>query len=242
MGSFGNVPEISKEYTVTGRGWRSTSMPSRASSCNRRPSTCTALTIGGICMITPVNRSAATARAISTVTVDMSNEPVTTPLASSVDVDVPSTTSAVYVLPSAVRNRSNRVALPTPTSSTPVASGSKVPAWPTWRSSNRLRNIPTTSWLVTPAGLSTTARPCVVGGLRRAIAVGVRLDVCGLRRAFRHRRIVVQDALDALGRPNGLIGLERQDRCLLGPHFPTDEGLQSHPMTGQRGQDLGVAI
>ena len=84
-------------------------------------------------------------RAMSAVTADMSNVPVTSPLASSVDVDVPSTTSAVYVLPSAVRNRSSRVALPTPTSSTPVASGSSVPAWPTWRSSKCLRSMPTTS-------------------------------------------------------------------------------------------------
>src|SRR4051794_36158393 len=242
MGSSGNVPEISNEYTVTGRGCRSTSMPSRASSCSRFPSTCTALTIGGICMIAPVSCSAAIIRAWSTVAVDMSKVPVTTPLASSVDVDVPKTISAVYVLPSAVRKRSRRVALPTPTSSTPVASGSSVPAWPTWRSSKRLRNIPTTSWLVTPAGLSTTARPWVVGGLRRAIAVGVILEVSGLRRAFRHRRVVVQYSLDALGGPNGFVRFERQDRRLLGAHLATDERLQSHSMTGQRRQDLCVAI
>ena len=56
------------------------------------------------------------------------------------------------------------------TTSTPVALGSRVPPCPTWRSSKRFRSIATTSWLVTPLGLSTTAMPCVIAGfLRRAI-------------------------------------------------------------------------
>ena len=38
--------------------------------------------------------------------------------------------SVVYVLGSAVRKRISRVARPSPTSRTPVASGSRVPAWP----------------------------------------------------------------------------------------------------------------
>ena len=71
------VPATSNEYTVTGRGSRSTSIPSRANSCNRLPSTCNAETIGGICMIAPVRCWAAAARAMSTVTDDMSNVPVT---------------------------------------------------------------------------------------------------------------------------------------------------------------------
>ena len=58
--------------------------------------------------------------------------------------------------------------MPTPITSTPVALGSSVPAWPTRRSPSRRRSMPTTSWLVTPAGLSTTARPWTVAGRRRA--------------------------------------------------------------------------
>ncbi len=55
-----------------------------------------------------------------------------------------------------------------PTTSTPVAIGSSVPAWPTLRVPNRRRHRPTTSWLVIPAGLSTTTRPAglIPGPLR----------------------------------------------------------------------------
>ena len=47
--------------TVTRRGARSTSSPARASSCNRRPPTFTADTIGGTCSISPVSVAAAAA-------------------------------------------------------------------------------------------------------------------------------------------------------------------------------------
>ena len=63
----------------------------------------------------------------------MSKVAVTSPDASSVDVAVPRTMSVVYVLGSTVRKRIRRVTRPRPTSNTPVASGSRVPAWPTRR-------------------------------------------------------------------------------------------------------------
>jgi hypothetical protein len=62
---------------------------------------------------------------------------MTSPDASSVEVSVPSTTSPVYRFVVFSTKRSSLVAMPTATTSTPVASGSSVPAWPTWRSPNR---------------------------------------------------------------------------------------------------------
>ena len=59
--SIRNTPGVSpgatsKRCTVTGRAARSTSMPSRASACRRRPPTLTAETIGGTCSMAPVAR------------------------------------------------------------------------------------------------------------------------------------------------------------------------------------------
>ncbi len=65
--------------TVTGRASRSTSMPSRASSCRRRPPTCRAETIGGTWTIVPVRWSATAARTASSVTSPMSWRAVTSP-------------------------------------------------------------------------------------------------------------------------------------------------------------------
>ncbi len=124
------VASSSKRLTTEGRGARSISMPSRASSCSRRPSTLSADTIGGTCMISPVRCCAATARACSRVTARMSNVASTAPDESSVEVAEPSTISPTYVLSHPARKRISRVALPTATTSTPVASGSSVPACP----------------------------------------------------------------------------------------------------------------
>ena len=90
-------------------------------------------TIGGICSISPTNWGA-TRTTSSMVTADMSCRAVTFPAASSVSVSMPSTTSPTYRFDVFSTNRSNFVAIPTATTSTPVASGSRVPAWPTWRS------------------------------------------------------------------------------------------------------------
>src|SRR6478609_3974745 len=58
-----------------------------------------------------------------------------------------------------------------PRTRTPVAIGSRVPAWPTLRVAHRRRARPTTSWLVQPDGLSTTRRPSGAG--IRAVVPGV---------------------------------------------------------------------
>ena len=70
----------------------STSTPSRASSWSRRPSIFLADTMGGTCSMGPVSAAAAP-RTSARPTAVMSKVPVTSPDASSVDVDVPSTTS-----------------------------------------------------------------------------------------------------------------------------------------------------
>src|ERR1700748_1422771 len=59
-----------------------------------------------------------------------------------------------------MKNRWERVARPTSTSSNPVANGSRVPAWPTLVPRGSVRRIrATTSCEVTPAGLSTSNTP-----------------------------------------------------------------------------------
>src|SRR4051812_27644907 len=58
-----------------------------------------------------------------------------------------------------------------PTTSTPVAAGSRVPACPTARVPRRRRSRATTSWLVGPAGLSTTRMPCTSGALSKPDAM-----------------------------------------------------------------------
>src|SRR6478672_12308319 len=50
-----------------------------------------------------------------------------------------------------------------PSTRTPVAIGSRVPACPTLRVAHSRRARPTTSWLVHPAGLSTTSSPSGAG-------------------------------------------------------------------------------
>ena len=61
------------------------------------------------------------------VSIDMSRDAVTSPDASNVLVEVPNTTSPVYVFGKSPRNCNKRVALPSATINTPVASGSSVP-------------------------------------------------------------------------------------------------------------------
>src|SRR6476469_4779794 len=78
---------------------------------------------------------------------------------------------AVYALSLPTRKVSRRVALLTPRTSTPVAIGSRVPACPTLRVPQSRRARPTTSWLVQPAGLSTTSRPSGAGIRRRTVLV-----------------------------------------------------------------------
>ena len=51
--------------------------------------------------------------------------------------------------------------MPTPKTKTPVAIGSRVPAWPTRFVFNRLRAIATTSWLVIAPALLTSKKPSI---------------------------------------------------------------------------------
>src|ERR1041384_4505102 len=55
-----------------------------------------------------------------------------------------------------------RVALPTPRTRRPVASGSRVPAWPTLRSCSSRRTTSTISCEVFPWGLSTSRIPSML--------------------------------------------------------------------------------
>ena len=76
----------------------------------------------------------------------------TSPSASSVVVETPSRTVASYAFSVSIRWPSSRVARLTPSTSTPVAIGSSVPAWPTLRVPASRRTRATTSCEVMPAG------------------------------------------------------------------------------------------
>ena len=196
-------------------------------------------------MIGPVRCSAATARAMSAVTPVMSNVPVTSPLESSVDVDVPSTTSAVYVLPSAVRNRKQPRGLADADQQHPGRIGIE------------RAGVADLALVEAPAQHAddvVTGDSCRLVDHRQPVGGG-RLTSrhlarfrpapsrsVGLRRSLRHRRLVVQDPLDALGRADHLVGPERQDRRLLRPDLAADRRLQPHAMARQRREDVGVAV
>src|SRR5207248_7727197 len=60
-------------------------------------------------------------------------------------------------------NRRSLVARPTPMTSSPVAIGSSVPAWPTFIVPRARRTRFTASWEVMPDGLSTNATPLRAG-------------------------------------------------------------------------------
>src|SRR6266540_2541474 len=108
------------------------------------------------------------------------------------------------------------------------------------RSPKRRRSPATTSWLVTPAGLSTTTRPWSTGGLRRASVAspGIRLR-CGPRcRCL----VAPQEAVDALGRADHLIWAELQHRGLAGMDLATDRGLETDAARAERLEDLRVTF
>ena len=112
----------------------------------------------------------------------------------------PSRIVASYALSVSVRWPSSRVARLTPSTSTPVAIGSSVPAWPTLRVPASRRTRATTSCEVNPAGLSTTTRPDALGVVTRRrlvvvevvelvvlVRLAVRVGLAGVRRARRPR-------------------------------------------------------
>ena len=81
-----------------------------------------------------------------------------------------------------------------------------------------------------PGRLVDHRQTVVFGGLRRAICrwsastcpIGARRRRLIDDRAVGQRVLVVEDALDALGGADGLVGLEREDGRLLRPHLPSD--------------------
>src|SRR5205823_8298393 len=79
----------------------------------------------------------------------------------------PSRATATYDFGSAMRKRCTRVARPTSTSSSPVANGSSVPAWPVRLRPSDRRTRATTSCEVVPGGLSARMRPSTSDGWLR---------------------------------------------------------------------------
>src|SRR4051812_4970767 len=94
--------------------------------------------------------------------------PVSTisPSGSPVVETAPSRATVTYVFGSAMRNRCARRARPTSTSSSPVANGSSVPAWPALRTPSARRVASVRSCDVLPAGLSTRTRPSTLRTLQ----------------------------------------------------------------------------
>src|SRR5689334_25298150 len=103
------------------------------------------------------------------------------------------------------------VASPSATARTPVAIGSRVPAWPAFWASKMRRTAPTTCVEVTPCGLSMITQPCTGWPfLRFPIVVGLReiaLDARGL-----------EDGLDLLGFGEGFV----LDETQIGREFHRD--------------------
>ena len=144
--------------TVTGRASRSTSMPSRASSCSRRPPTFTAETIGGTCRIAgqPLGRDRRTSASVTPAMSWVARPRRRRRASRSRRRARPRRRRSCR---SGERNRSSLVAL-----------RRRAPArrWRRDRACRRDRPcgcragprlLATTSWLVQPAGLSTTTSP-----------------------------------------------------------------------------------
>ena len=130
------------------------------------------------------------------------------PSASSVSVSNPKRMRATYPFVSRVRAPSRRVAWPIPTTITPDARGSSVPACPTRRSSHARRTRATTSCEVQPSGLSMAMSAFSCDGCpRRAmdwLPSGFEHDAVSPvpGRAGRRHRLVYMGAEDVQGRGN----------------------------------------
>src|SRR4051794_1270135 len=93
------------------------------------------------------------------------------------------------------------------------------------------RSMLTTSWLVTPAGLSMTAIPWTVGGLRLAI----------LFRDDRRARVLTEDPVDPLRGPDDVVRPELEDRRLLRSDLSRDSVLQPDAVATEAVEDLGIS-
>src|SRR5271155_4565765 len=119
-----------------------------------------------------------------------------------------------------------RVNRPSPTSSTPVASGSRVPAWPTRRCEKIRRQRATTSWEVHPASLSTTTIPVVSG----AVVSASRLPAIVTPRGFAQ---IAKNLFDPQAVGDSRIRLELEQGCALHPDLSSDGPLQLAALLGE---------
>ena len=101
----------------------------------------------------------------ASVTAEASWVARTSPVMSWVSVTSPRRRAARYSFSPLSAKETAFVAWPTKTGSTPVAMGSRVPAWPTRFSRRMPRILAQTSMLVHPAGLSTMRMPSGMASL-----------------------------------------------------------------------------
>ena len=134
-------------------------------------------------MMSPRSGASANSRS-SSLSEEQPTAAVATPSASSVLVETPKRIVARYSFECPLTQVSSFVALPMPITRTPVAIGSRVPPCPTLRVWASRRTRETTSWLVSPCGLSITTRPG--RGLSGRRAMRVRPNP-SRRRPLRHR-------------------------------------------------------
>mmetsp|Transcript_44124 Transcript_44124/g.120259 ORF Transcript_44124/g.120259 Transcript_44124/m.120259 type:complete len:255 (+) Transcript_44124:392-1156(+) len=165
-----SVSKICSAEMRTSRASRSTTTPSRASSYSRLPSLWSAENMGGTCLMSPRKSAAARSRS-AWLTCACGRVSVVSPVESSVSVSTPSTPTPRYRLAPERYEVRSRQPLPTPMTSTPVASGSSVPPWPTltlifcppFRAFSSFCSthliLPTTSAELQPCGLYTAITP-----------------------------------------------------------------------------------
>ncbi len=158
-----------------------------------------------------------------------------------------------------LRKRSRRVARPTPSSSTPVASGSSVPECPILLLCRMPRALATTSCEVHPASLSTTARPSaeLLDGRRAHLSPRpvrrrghrrrrpVRRRVCRWPRRRPRRRGAgrCRGGWTRCGRRSrtATSGRKASSGVRLIRACAADGRLQAHPGLAERLEHLGVA-
>src|SRR6478735_12218854 len=124
-----------------------------------------------------------------------------------------------------------------PSTRTPVAMGSRVPACPTFRVPARRRIRPTTSWLVHPCGLSTITSPestppsisAQVGAAARQAAAGREARMAGMPELAAHVRDVpvnqIREITEAAWRTPGALVLSIGEPGFPLPRHVLDAGI-----------------